>query len=337
MLRRYLVTLLCLSSLLVAACGGQTEAPSPDQPPAVEGDLSLYTSQPDADAQKLVAGFTAKYPTVGVVTFRSGTEKVISKLLTESEAGEVQADVLLVADAPTFEILKAKNLLESYRSPEAAGFGAAFVDKDGTYTGTKVMSTGIIYNTKAAKPASWLDLTKAENKDKLIMPSPLYSGAAAFNLGVFTRNQSIGWKFYENLKGLNVTITQGNGDVVKRVAGGEKSYGIVVDYLALNAKKSGSPVEFIFPQEGVPVITEPVGIVKGSKNLAAAKAFVDFVLSEEGQKLAASMGYMPVRPGVEPPQGFPKLQEIKVLAANAAELNEKRDADKQQFANLFGQ
>src|SRR5690606_41142940 len=67
------------------------------------------------------------------------------------------------------------------------------------------------------------------------------------------------------------------------------------DLLAIRAKQEGSPIDIGYPKEGVPVITEPVGIVKSTQNPEAARAFVDFLLSREGQQLAADMGYMPLR------------------------------------------
>ena len=74
------------------------------------------------------------------------------------------------------------------------------------------------------------------------------------------------------------------------VANGEKSYGVLVDFMAFNAKAKGSPIDFVFPAEGNPAVTEPVAILKTTQNAAAARAFVDFILSDEGQKLAVSMG-----------------------------------------------
>src|SRR5690606_40263446 len=92
-----------------------------------------------------------------------------------------------------------------------------------------------------------------------------------------------------------VLLTQGNGAVLRAVASGERPYGIIVEYLAIRAKQEGSPIDIVYPKEGVPVITEPVGIVKSTQNPEAARAFVDFLLSREGQQLAADMGYMPLR------------------------------------------
>ena len=77
------------------------------------------------------------------------------------------------------------------------------------------------------------------------------------------------------------------------VANGEKAYGVLVDFMAFNAKAKGSPIDFIFPAEGLPAVTEPVAILKTTQNAAAARAFVDFILSDEGQKLAVVDGLHP--------------------------------------------
>nr|WP_316046039.1 extracellular solute-binding protein [Planococcus glaciei] len=163
------------------------------------------------------------------------------------------------------------------------------------------------------------------------MPSPLYSGAAAYNLGVVTKQDSMGWEFYEDMRANDITITQGNGAVLEGVAMGEQQYGMIVDYLAAQAKSDGSPVELVYPKEGVLVITEPVGILANTDNEEAAQAFVDFVLSEEGQELASDQGYTPIREGIEAPEGLKSLNDIKVLEADSAELLQTRDDDKAKF------
>jgi iron(III) transport system substrate-binding protein len=305
----------------------------------ITGKILLYTSQPDQDAQGLVSAFLKKYTQAKVEIFRSGTEEVISKLLAEAKAGSVQADVLLVADAVTFERLKEQNLLTPYRSPELAKIPKAYIDKDGMYTGTKIISTALIVNTKSVTkmPNSWRVLTDRASKGKGIMPSPLYSGAAAYTLGVLIRKDNFGWDYYKALKSNEIAITQGNGGVIKSVAAGEKSYGMVVDYMAARAKAEGSPVELIYPKEGVTAVTEPVGIVKGTKNAALAQAFVDFVLSADGQKLATQMGYTPLRAGIKAPQGLKTVKGIKVIAADISELYKNRDNDKKQFSSIFEQ
>ncbi len=302
------------------------------------GTLRLYTSQPDADAAITKAAFEAAHPGVTVEIFRSGTEQVIARFLLEAEAGAPQADVLLVADAPTFELLKERDLLEPYRSISASAIGSAYADRDGMYYGTKVLATLIVYNTDLVDEpiTSWAELA-ALPSGSVVMPSPSYSGAAAYNLGVKTRNAGLGWSWFETLAASDVFLTQGNGAVLRTVAGGERPYGVIVDFLPIRAALQGSPVGVVYPSEGVPVITEPVGIVRGTPNLAAARAFVDFLLSVEGQQVAVGMGYMPLRPDVAPPEGFPALADLRLLTAAPADLAATRDADKERFATLFGE
>jgi len=333
---------LLMMMLFTAACSDQkdeTKAKEGDSKKSdeVSGEMHFYTSQPEEDAQALVDAFNKKYPDVTVNVFRSGTEEVMNKIQAENKAGDIQADVLLVADAVTFESLKKDDLLLNYKSDEAASIPEEFVDSDGAYAGTKVMATALIVNKKKVeKPeASWKVLTDGKSKEESIMPSPLYSGAAAYNLGVFTRNADFGWDFYEKLNQNGTAVVQGNGAVLKSVAGGEKSYGMIVDFLAARAEKDGSPVELIYPEEGVPVITEPIGILKNTKQEKAAKLFVDFVLSEEGQNLAAEIGYTPIRKGIKAPDGLKSIEEIKVLEAPVKELFENRDQDKEEFGKLF--
>jgi iron(III) transport system substrate-binding protein len=305
----------------------------------VAGHLSFYTSQPEEDVTKLLAAYNKKFPDVKVETFRSGTEEVIAKVQAENQAGKIQADVLLVADAVTFESLKKQDLLLSYKSPELNKIPKSLVDPDGMYAGTKIIATALAINTEKVKtvPTSWKVLSSAESKDNSIMPSPLYSGAAAYNVGVFTRTDGFGWDYLKGLKANNISVVKGNGAVLKSIATGEKSYAMVVDYMVAREKAKGSPVELVYPSEGVPVITEPIGIMKKAANDKAAKSFVDFVLSDEGQKVASEIGYTPIREGVQAPKGLKSSSEFKVLSSDISKLTEAREADKKEFIQLFGQ
>lgn len=301
------------------------------------GTLRLYTSQPDADAAATAQAFEAAYPGVNVTVFRSGTEQVIARFLLEAEAGEPQADVLLLADAPTFELLKERDLLEAHE-PEGSVVDAAFFDPDGYWFGTKAMATLVMYNKQlVTEPVgSWAELAELP-AGQLIQPSPSYSGAAAYNLGVFTRSDNLGWDWFETLADKDVILVQGNGAVLRGVAEGERPYGVIVDYLPIRAMADGSPVDVIYPEEGVPVITEPVAIVKGSPNPEAARAFVDFLVSEAGQQLTHDLGYLPLSDAVDAPEGFLPLSEFSILSAPAPELAAGREADKERFAELFGE
>jgi iron(III) transport system substrate-binding protein len=301
------------------------------------GKLVLYTSQPDRDAQRTVEGFKKTHPGIDVEIFRSGTTEVMSKLMAEIAAGAPRADVLLIADALSMERLKAAGQLLAYPQADVKEFPSDAYDKDKTYFGTKLITTGIIVNTQAPmRPKSWKDLLKAEAKGQVALPSPLYSGAAAIHMAALTQNPAIGGDYYEKLAQNGAVALRGNGAVLNAVAGGQKMYGIIVEFMALNAKAKGSPVEFVFPAEGVSIVTEPTAILKSTKNAAAAKAFVDFLLSRDGQELAVSQGYFPARKDVKPPAGFPEVGALKILPVDIDALLKHDEQNKKRFAELFG-
>ncbi|WP_438349341.1 ABC transporter substrate-binding protein [Paenibacillus sp. FA6] len=335
------------SMLIFTGCSSETQASTNTglaqgstntSSTSISGKLSFYTSQPEEDATQLVQAFNVKYPDVQVETFRSGTEEVAAKIQAEKQAGQVQADVLLLADSVTFESLKSQDLLMSYKSAERDQIADELMDADGMYTGTKVIATILAVNTDKVStlPTSWQVLTSDEAKDDAIMPSPLYSGAAAYNIGIFSRTDSFGWEFLGKLKANNMSVIKGNGAVLKAVASGEKSYGIVVDYMVAREKAKGSAIELIYPAEGVPIITEPIGIVNNTDSIEAAKVFVDFVLSKDGQELAAEIGYTPIRNGITPPEGLKGISDLTLLSGDIAILTSEREADKKQFTELFG-
>ncbi len=322
---------LALSLVAAAVIAGQAMAQD------VSGKLVLYTSQPNQDAQATVDAFKAKYPDVDVEWIRDGTTKVMAKLRAEFEADAPQPDLLLIADMVTMESLKQEGRLMAHEDADISAYDPAIMDDDKTYFSTKLITTGIVYNADAPmKPTSYKDLLKPEAKDKLAMPSPLTSGAATIHMVAITGHPELGWDFYEGLAEQGANPQGGNGGVYKAIAGGEKLYGFVVDFLPIRNKLDGAPVEFVFPTEGVSAVTEPVAILSTARNPAAAKAFVDFLISKEGQELASSQGYLPAHPDVAPPEGFPARDQIKLLPFDPADALANDTQNKMKFTEIFG-
>ena len=304
---------------------------------ASAANLVLYTSQPNEDAQATVDGFMAENPDIKVDWVRDGTPKIMAKLMAEIEAGNPAADVLLIADTVTLQRMKEAGQLMAYKSPEAANYDASLYDADGAYYSTKLITTGIMYNTAAAmKPTSWADLAKPEAKGLVAMPSPLTSGAALIHAQTLAGVSSLGWDYYKALQANGAVAAGGNGAVLKSVASGEKAYGVVVDYMPIREKAKGAPVEFVFPEEGVSAVTEPVAILSSTKNEEAAKKFVDYVLSEKGQEGFLKLGYIPARNGMPVPEGFPARNTIKVLPIDAAAALKATEGDLKTFSSIFG-
>lgn len=303
-----------------------------------EETITVYTSQPQDQMTEVVKAFNAEHPDIKVELFRSGTTEIMAKLQAEYAAGKSPADVVLIADTVAMTQLKNDDRLLAISDAPVTGIDPAFVDTDKTYFGTKVITTGIVYNTDLVKtaPKSWNDLLATDVAKSLIMPSPLYSGAAVIHVGTMTQQPQFGWGYYEKLAKAGAVAGQGNGTVIEAVARGEKAYGIIIEYMALNAKKKGSPVDFVFPSEGVSSITQPVAVLKASDAVEAAKTFVAWQLSKTAQEQASAQGYFPVVPGIAQPKGYPALDTLKILPADSAAMLKADAESKETFAELFG-
>jgi iron(III) transport system substrate-binding protein len=305
---------------------------------AAPGSLMIYTSTPNEAMTALVAEFNKAHPEVKVEFFRSGTTEVLNKLQAEYAAGSPQPDVVFIADAVAMQQLKDDGRLMVYADAPIQGFPDGFADPDKTYFGTKLIPTGIAWNTKSGAPApkSWADLLSAAAKDQVIMASPLYSGAAVIHVGTVAAQPGMGWDYLDKLAANGAVAGQGNGTVMEAVATGQKSYGIIVDFMALNAKAKGSPVDFVYPSDGVSVVTEPVAILKSADDVADAKTFVDWLLSDDGQAYMAKQGYIPGKPGVALPPGRPAASALKLMPVSAETLAKGVDENKRKFSDAFG-
>lgn len=322
MLRRYLITILI--SLFAAGTAGA-------------GQITLYTSMPKNNAEQLIDAFEKATPGIKVQLFRAGSGQILNKLQGEFAARQVRADVVMLADEVSMTDLKRDSRLYVYRDAPVEGLPKGSYDLGLTYFGTRIMTVGIIYNTKRVQqaPTSWADLVAGGNVKQTVMPSPLYSGAQLANLTLLTEMPGIGWPYFEKMAKEGVQTVEGNGEVRNAVAEGSKAYGMVLDYMAIEAVQKGSPVAWVAPKEGVVAFFQPIAILQGAANVGDAKKFINFLLSRQGQELAAKQGYRPLTPSVAAPAGFPAMDNMKVIPVDAAAI-EKAGRTKKRFDTLFG-
>jgi iron(III) transport system substrate-binding protein len=308
------------------------------QAAAVDGTLTLYTSQPNTDAQQSIDAFMAAYPDVKVTFVRDGTTKIMAKLEAELAAGSTPADVLLIADSVTMEGLKARDLLMAHPDADVSVYPAGTHDADKTWFGTKLITTGIMYNTAATMvPASWSDLLKDEAKGQLAMPSPLTSGAALIHTATLVDNLEAGWGYYEGLAANGAQASGGNGGVLKQVAGGEKLYGMVVDFLPIREKAKGAPVEFVFPEEGVSAISRAGGNPCFDPECRRCESLRRLPHFQAGAGAGTESGLSACTSGRRRAGRLSDRSTIKVMPFDAAKALAEAEANTARFANIFGQ
>lgn len=259
--------------------------------------LMVYTSMKEELIGAIRDAFVKKHPEVQFDYYSAGAGKIMAKIAAERQSGRLVADVLWTSEIPDFYQLKSQGLLEKYISPEAANIVSPVKDPDGYFTPARLGTLGIAYNTNKIKepPKTWQDLLKPEFKDGFGIANPSLSGTAMVSVAMLVNN--FGWDYIEKLRANGAKMGQGSGQVVDDTAMGDLKACIAVDYIAINKIQEGAPLGFVYLDK-ILVIPSPVAIFKGTPNLNAAKKFVDFLLSKEGQTIIAASYTLPIRKDV---------------------------------------
>lgn len=262
--------------------------------------------------------FQQKYPGTKVEVLNKQTNAGI-KFLQET-ASNNQTDLFWASAPDAFEVLKNEKLLQPYR-PKAAGIAAkigAFPvhNPDGFYSGFAASGYGIMYNTRymAAKklpaPKEWADLEKAVYFDHVALSAPSRSGTTHLTIETILQGEGWdkGWATVKAMAGNFAQVTERSFGVPDGVNSGTFGIGIVIDFFGFSSAASGFPVEFVYPTVTT-LVPANVGVVKNAPHPRAAEAFIEYLLSPEGQEILFDKGIMrlPVLPAAyaKAPAGMP--------------------------------
>lgn len=293
--------------------------------------LTVYTAGPGTLAKKLAAGYEKQSGTK-VNIFQATTGKVMARL--EAEQANPLADVLISASWDTAEELQQRGWLLPYQSANAAKV-PDFLKTD-FYVAQGISALGIVWNTKSGtpEPKEWRDLTTPDFKDKVTTPDPALSGASLdLLIGLQNGMGEQAWQLFEKLKANGMAIGGPNAQALTPVLQGAKAavFG-AVDYVSYGSIQDGEAIKVIFPASGTVVAPRPMMILKTTQHAAEAKAFVDYVLSPEGQELVASAWLMPARSDIGAKR--PLLSDLKLLPS-AGDGSSDRAEVLQRFGKLF--
>ena len=336
--RKRIFILLLVLVLVVSACGGApatvsegaaTEAPAtssagteaPVEGTDVSGDLVIYSGRSEPLIQPIMDAFKAKYPGVNLL-LKAGSNSELANGLIEEQANP-QADVFITTELFTVQSLAGQGIFESYLPKGANQLPAEFLGADNAWTGLTRRARVIMYNkdlvSEAELPTSILDLTDPKWKGQIAAAG---STNGSMQAQIAAMRQLLGEEETEAwLNGLivnEVTFFGGHTDVRKAVGAGEFKLGLVNHYYYHLQLAEGSNVGVVYPDQGegqVGLFTNATAaaVVNGAAHAPAAQAFLDFLVSEEGQKLFAELNYeYPLLPGVALKEGVQALEAFKL-------------------------
>lgn len=267
-----------------------------------EGTLTLYASIAQSDIAKLVAMFEKRYG-VKVVVWRSGSDEVLHRAITESNAKTYKAD-LYYDPVTELEALSRENLLHPVNSPVFKDLLPGSVSAKRDRANVLVSVFVQAYNTNAIKkedlPKTFKDLLDPKWKGKIGIEAKEASwlGSTVKAMG----NEADGIKLFRDIAAKNgMSIRQGHSLTKNMVVAGEVPLALTVyTYMVDQAKREGAPIDW-FAMEPVIARANAIGIAQRAPHPNAALLFYEFLLGPEAQNLFASLDYGPANTTVVSP------------------------------------
>ncbi|HWO42342.1 MAG TPA: extracellular solute-binding protein [Candidatus Eisenbacteria bacterium] len=298
-----------------------------------EGQVVFYSTMGIDTVRPVTLAFEKKYPFLKVEALRLNSERVFNRVMVEHQTGKVHADVVNLSVMP---LLKAKGVLAPYRSPEAGAFPKKFRDPDDTWTGLVGNYYVIGYNTRLVPesqvPKDWFDLARPWWKGKLGLDVADYDwfGAMLEYLG-----PEKGERLMRDLAKQEINWRKGHSLLAQLVGAGEFAAALVYAHRTEITKEKGSPIEWVRTSKPIVVSQNAVAVLSKAPRPNAARLFVDFLMSEAGQKLLYDGGQIPLRSRVIPASSPLAAEELDLYPVSG-EVMERFEQHQKNFNKIFG-
>jgi iron(III) transport system substrate-binding protein len=293
---------LCALALLVSPALAQKQT------------VVVYTAIENEQIADYMKTLNKTLPNLDVKMLRLSTGDIAARFMAEKD--NMQAEVIWGVGATNILIFKNAGMLEPYAPKGLDKIQGLFRDKANppSWVGMDIYISAFCVNTEVSKknnlpmPASWADLAKPVYKGQIVMPNPASSGTGYLSVASILQRmgEAEGWKYLDALDKNIAEYTKSGSKPCKDAAAGERAVGVSFEYVALEMKKKGSPVEMVLPKEGSGYEMEANALTKkGAKN-PAAKQFLDWAASEEAMALYAKYFAAVAVAGMPVPEGLPK-------------------------------
>ena len=299
-----------------------------------EGEAVIYANMDVSAMKPLTDGFMKRYPGAKAASVHFSGAAIITRLDSEARAGKPVSDVVLSGQLGVLALIDKKVALR-YRSPEREFFRDGLKDKEGLWTAymTNVMVSA--YNTRQVKkeeaPRSVEDLVKPRWKGKLTMDSQSY---VWFGTMMQYLGEDAGLRFMKRLNEQNISHQRGRRLMTQLVAAGEFDMAVETNLNSvLTLSKQGAPLAFAPIQ---PYFLSPslVFVSANAPHPYTGALFVDYLLSEEGQKVVVTTNRMPANNKVKSPEGQ-LLEGQDVRTPDIFDIGKRYQAIGNRYREIF--
>lgn len=306
-----------------------------------EGTVVWYVTYPLDEATPLAAAFEERYPGISVELVRGSGTRIVERFETEYRADQATADVITGALLDPHIAWKEQGWLTEWSPPEGAQLPDRHKDEGFWYLEGITLSCMLYSPDRVSAdevPSEPTDLLN-ENWHGRVGTIPAWQTGTAAEFAYYAEQVlGAGDSFAEELSKIEPRLASAQANLVEQVIRGEIDIAFpIADYNLYRFKKEGANVECAYPEAAVPANVRPVSIPANAPHPNAAKLFMNWRLSEEGQTLMQEgFGMRSVRPGMQPPEGLASADEFELLILDPAELRAVRDEMFDRWRKVFG-
>ncbi len=298
-----------------------------------EGELVYYASMNLTEANGVIGAFEKRYPFVKVKLHRTGSEKLLTRVLTEARAKKNLADVIQTVEF-SMHIFNRSGILARYL-PQANTLYPKEFKEEGFWTTVYYNAYVTAYNTGLVPPRSlpktYDDLLDPKWKIQLMMEGTKADWFAGM---LQIMGQERGLNYMRALAKQQPSPREGHELLAQLVAAGEGLFDINIPAASVERmKERGAPIDWT-ALGPVPAIMVGIGLSGQAAHPNAAKLFLEFVLSRDGQKLMQTPGRLVARSDLDNEQAA-MLKQLKVVPVNPA-LAEKLKEYARRLRSIFG-
>lgn len=319
-------------SVLTALLGLALLVPGDAYAQAQRTKLTVYTSMEAHQLAPFKTAIETAVPDIEIVWVRDATGVITTRVMAEKD--NPKADVIYALAASSLLLFKKAGILETYTPKGADKLKPGFRSADGSWIGHDAFLGVICYNTiegqKSGLPApkSWKDLLDPKYKGAVVMSHPVSSGTGYMTIAAWMAimGEDAAWKYMDALHENVAVYTHSGSAPCVAAAKGERTIGISFDMRAATERTNGAPLEIISPTEGIGWDMEASAIVKGTKNLEAAKKLLDWGASKEANELHAKYYAIVAHPEVKNlPANYPADAEARMAKINFETMANDRE------------
>ncbi len=320
-----------------SSSGGSGTAEKPYEGTTLSVMLAYGGAEATFDAFTEKTGIKVEYVEIS-------TGEALAQL--QAANGSTTADVWFGGGVDSYIAAAELGYLEQYVSPEAEAINPTYRDKDGYWTGLALVPAGFLVNNDVLEekgldiPKTWEDLADPQYKNEIIMASPAISGTqyAILNGTLQAWGEEKGWDIWSRINDNVDFYAKGGGEPGPKTCAGEYGIAILAMTGSTFALEEEYPVTAVYPEDMIPWTPAPIGIFKDSENKEAAKIFVDYMLSKEGQEaLREADARIMAREDVEVPSAIGNVDTSKLIQQDVTLFGSQREAILEKWDALAGE